>query len=39
MPKPLTVEYRVFDNGAAFNEGAAAYYANKLAEFGVKVPI
>jgi 6-phosphogluconolactonase len=39
VPKPLTVEYRVFDNGAAFNEGAAAYYANKLAEFGVKVPI
>lgn len=39
MPKPITVTYRVFDDGDAFAEGAAAYYAKKLAEFAKKVDV
>ena len=39
MPKPLTVSYRVFENGDAFAEGAAAYYAGKIAEFAKAIDI
>lgn len=39
MPKPIRVEYHVFDNGDAFTEGATDYYANRLAEFGATVPL
>ena len=34
MPKSITVTYRVFAAGDAFAEGAAAYYAEKLAAAG-----
>ena len=39
MPKPLTVSYRVFESGDAFAEGAAAYYAAKIAEFAKAIDI
>ena len=39
MPKSVTVTYRVFENGDAFAEGAAAYYANKIAEFANSIDI
>jgi 6-phosphogluconolactonase len=39
VAKQITVTYRVFDNGNAFAEGAAAYYAKKLAEFGKKIDV
>jgi 6-phosphogluconolactonase len=39
VPKPVTVTYRVFENGAAFAEGATAYYANKMAEFAKAIDI
>ena len=39
MPKPVTVTYRVFENGDGFVEGAAAYYANKIAEFAKSIDI
>jgi 6-phosphogluconolactonase len=39
VPNPVTVTYHVFENGAGFAEGAAAYYANKLAEVAKKIDI
>ena len=39
MPRPITVTYHVFDNGAAFAEGAAAYYANKIADFAKSIDV
>jgi len=39
VPKPVTVTYRVFENGDGFAEGAAAYYANKMAEFAKSIDI
>jgi 6-phosphogluconolactonase len=39
VPKPMTVTYHVFENGAAFAEGAAAYYAGKIAEFAKSIDI
>ena len=39
MPKPITVTYHVFDNGAAFAEGTAAYYANKIADFAKSIDV
>ncbi|HEY1766529.1 MAG TPA: 6-phosphogluconolactonase, partial [Terracidiphilus sp.] len=39
MPKPVTVTYRVFENGDAFAEGAASYYADKMAEFGNSIDL
>lgn len=35
MPRPVTVTYHVFAAGDAFAEGAASYYANRLAAAGV----
>lgn len=39
MPKTIAVTYRVFENGDGFVEGAAAYYANKLAELAKTIDI
>ena len=39
MPKPITVTYQVFENGDGFAEGAAAYYANKLAGFAKQIDV
>jgi 6-phosphogluconolactonase len=35
----VTVTYRVFENGDGFAEGAAAYYANKIAEFAKSIDV
>ncbi len=39
MARSVTVTYRIFAAGDAFNEGAAEYYANKLAEAGASAPL